>query len=558
MALDVVAQQQDFSYGAFQAGARKPAGSAEAIRGLLGDDGLPYRRGGSTYKSNAALGSAGLGWVWAGSLAGGVRTLFQSMETDARLAVLGADDLTPVVLRTDVGYPLPGPFRPAVVAGMAVVLLQGGATFYAGSRKTGGAQVYNTGTVDVTNGSAAVVGHGTAWLANVDAGMLFDRAGITPAAVLSVESDTALTLARPYPGVTAAGSGYTLGTWFQRPPSTLSKIWTAVANRWVVGAGRQINWSDVLDMNTWVATNNHQFPYPVVGLGTLRDVVLVFTQGGLWAVSGLQYELVDPATGEVQHRRELVNQDLIAWGHEGIASWSGALVVPCLDDVYAVDSLGAPTPIGGRIRDLYLGYVRAGYKPGVAEVFDGHYLLPVLTAGNVWVDTLVCRLRATNSGVSFGWSQLAGQGAEVTGFAERPSGVLLGSSARAGSRVLSVASYFSPAVGVKADADGSAHSFQLTTVDYPTGNMVSNFVHHVRLVYALTDAGDVPSVAGEVSVDGGAWAALTGLGAATAGSVAWRVNRHAKNVRFRFTVAAAAADMKVKSVEVFVRRSGRQ
>lgn len=558
--LDVL-YENDWSLGTFRSGAAdlEPQGAAYALTGLLGDDGLPYRRGGSTYKSNAALGTAGLGWAWSGGLVGGLRTVYQSLETNARLAVLDSDDATPITLRTDASYPYLGPFRPAVVGGCGPFAVDASfGYFYAGSRKTGGAQTYSTGTATVTNGSASVVGIGTSWTANVDAGMIFDFNGAFPTPVKSIESNTALTLAWPYRGTTATGT-YTARTFFAR--SLSSRIWAAVANRWVVAAGSQIDFSDVFDMNTWTPTNYHSFPAPVVGLGVIRDVLLVFTEAGVYAVSNMAYDLED-ASGNVQQRREIVNADLIAWGHDGIAPWAGSLVVPALDGVWLVDSLGAPVKISQRIQDLYLGYVRtSGYKPGVAEVFNGHYLLPILTSANVWVDTLVCKLTPSNSGTTFAWSQLSGSGAQVTGFAERSSTppLLLGASARSTSRVLDVSGYFNPSASVKQDADSTAHSFQLTTRNIPTGGQVTNSVLYIELFYSLTDAAsDDPVFAAEYNADNAGWVALEG-DAPEGGPdspYVWPCSVAARHIRFRFSTSLSAASVKVEGLKCFVRKSG--
>jgi hypothetical protein len=70
-----------------------------------------------------------------------------------------------------------------------------GGTIYGGSRK---AADYTTGTVTVTQGSKVVTGAGTAWLANVDAGMLL-RLGATRIYVVSaVLGDTSLELFEAY------------------------------------------------------------------------------------------------------------------------------------------------------------------------------------------------------------------------------------------------------------------------------------------------------------------------------------------------------------------------
>lgn len=70
---------------------------------------------------------------------------------------------------------------------------------------------YDTGTVSMTNGSAAVVGTGTAWATNVTAGQLFTLigSGVTYQ-VGSVTDDTHLTLSSNWVGTTAAGLTYTI------------------------------------------------------------------------------------------------------------------------------------------------------------------------------------------------------------------------------------------------------------------------------------------------------------------------------------------------------------
>ncbi|MDE4595902.1 pyocin knob domain-containing S74 family peptidase [Sinorhizobium meliloti] len=69
---------------------------------------------------------------------------------------------------------------------------------------------YVTGTVSVTAGSAVVTGTGTAWATALIAGGLFglDSSSGNPVPILSVDSNTQLTLAKPWRGTTAAGQGY--------------------------------------------------------------------------------------------------------------------------------------------------------------------------------------------------------------------------------------------------------------------------------------------------------------------------------------------------------------
>ena len=71
--------------------------------------------------------------------------------------------------------------------------------------------LYITGTADVTNGSAAVVGTGTAWAGNVNPRHLFvGPGGVDSKLVLSVQDDTHLTLVANYAGATASGAAYSV------------------------------------------------------------------------------------------------------------------------------------------------------------------------------------------------------------------------------------------------------------------------------------------------------------------------------------------------------------
>jgi hypothetical protein len=69
--------------------------------------------------------------------------------------------------------------------------------------------IYSTGTVSVTNGNAVVPGSGTAWAVALVTGGSFSCAGLS-IPIVSVDSDTSLTLAYPWPGATAAGAAYAI------------------------------------------------------------------------------------------------------------------------------------------------------------------------------------------------------------------------------------------------------------------------------------------------------------------------------------------------------------
>jgi hypothetical protein len=66
---------------------------------------------------------------------------------------------------------------------------------------------YNTGTASVANGSTAVTGVGTSWVAFVAANDYFQANGLS-VRILSVTDNTHLTLASPWPGSTLSGASY--------------------------------------------------------------------------------------------------------------------------------------------------------------------------------------------------------------------------------------------------------------------------------------------------------------------------------------------------------------
>lgn len=67
---------------------------------------------------------------------------------------------------------------------------------------------YGIGTISVTNGSAIVTGSGTLWLANVAAGQKLRMPNNVRYTILTVDSDTQITLQVAYTGSTAASIGY--------------------------------------------------------------------------------------------------------------------------------------------------------------------------------------------------------------------------------------------------------------------------------------------------------------------------------------------------------------
>lgn len=69
---------------------------------------------------------------------------------------------------------------------------------------------YSTGTVAVTNGSATVTGTSTVWLTSAKAGQTFHISGGKYYHILSIASDTSLTLSENYAGTTAGTASYVI------------------------------------------------------------------------------------------------------------------------------------------------------------------------------------------------------------------------------------------------------------------------------------------------------------------------------------------------------------
>lgn len=511
--------QDDFSAGAFRSVARHlipPNGAWTLENLLLNEDGSAYTRGGSAYVSNAAFGAGGLRWLFDGFLAAGQRTVFANA---ADFGVLAADGVTPVNLG-GAGLSLPVPF--AVLAGMAFV---GGGAVYAGSRK---AAAYSAGSVSVTAGSKTVTGAGTGFVANVDAGMLFQRgAGTRYYVVASVDSDTQVTLADPYEGVTAAAQPYSLvplGT--AAAPYRQANLYAAAGDKLVTFEGKRVYLSDgvsetgVFRPHVFQATEFHELPDGADTLGgqALGDVLYVFSTGGVWAVTNVFFPLTDDV-GNVQRQTMPVSRDVILWGPAGLAAAQGAMVVPATDGVWLMPSGGPPVKLSRSVDPLYQEYVEGGLRPGQAAIFRQQYFLPVLDGAGTVVDLLVCRLDRsfdTHRGLVFPWTWLRGHGARVPALTVRVAGAggsrqpqLLG--AGADGRVLDLSGVFDSSA--TADADGSSPAWVVESRDVATGPQNLNTVRRLQARYE--SAGEVAgyvSKGSDESTFAGFGAAQWGLG----------------------------------------------
>lgn len=588
--------QDDFSAGKISDVAPAlidPRGLFESINGLYGEDGSNFRRGGTAYKSNAGLGSSGQTFLFDGYFDAGQRTFFAN---SADFGVLGGDDATPVNLGSD-GLPYP--------KGSALLdscLFIGGGYIYGGSRKA----AYSAGTVTLTNGSKTVTGSSTSFSANVDAGMLIQRGNERVYVVASVDSNTQLTLKDAYAGVTGSGISYTLSPVYKMTasdPYEIADFYAVCENRLLWSSANKIRFSAVDDPHTaWDTDNEHDLPEGaiVTGFGIPSATALVFSTAGAWTLAGLSFEIVDPATGNPQHKLQSLARDRILFGQTGIADWSQSLVVPCEDGIYLMDGISSPTKISKNTIDrLYRTYVTQGYRPGGAITDANHYFLPIITSAGDVVDLLVCRLDRPvkiRGQLAFPWGRFTGSGGSIVAFAKRiltaaPDPVLLGAESNNTSRVLDCSPYFSPDAAHKNDADGTSHIWEVITRDYATGGETINMVRALKTRAELVDAGsDNPHILFDWS-DGArapglpSWddpAGVWDVGFGPSGTAPWqadeaelgflplacqmpastgldpfkcRVNKPARFIRFRARCNDPCASLVLRSFELVIRPS---
>lgn len=399
-----------------------PHGAYDIDNALVGEDGSAHRRGGSSWHSGAAFGTRLTG-IWDGHLNPGRRTLVAN-PTD--FGVLDANDSTVVNLGSD------GLADPVAMALIEDMLFIGGGYIYGGSRK---ALSYSAGTVSVTNASKVVTGTTTAFLANVDPGMLFQRGSERVYVIASVDSDTQLTLRDAYEGTTAAGQAYTAHNIYKMtaadPYKETLSILAVVANRLIGLKGTTVFVSDIGKPHKWTHTIGGTEVAAeveiaegirITGLGVIGQLLLVFTTGGVWVIDGLAFDITDDL-GNANYREQVLSRDLVLFGQAGIAEWEQALVVPCINGVYLLDGVSRPVRLSRSIDPLYRGYTEGSYLPGGAATFQNHYLLPILRGDGTVADCLVCRLNAlTDDGQGntiFPWVRLTNHGAQMTAFAVR-------------------------------------------------------------------------------------------------------------------------------------------
>jgi hypothetical protein len=503
-----IVAQDDFAAGILRGVApdvQPGVGLYSSVNGFYDDDGDIYKRGGTSYYSIPPVAQINnLTFIWSGFLAR--RPTVVLGDTNSMYYLDGAKK--PVNMG---GGPVPGPCQGAVTAD--TLFMPNGVAYGGGGLLQ---NYYNAGTATFDPASAIVVGQGTAWLANVDVGMFLSDPNL-PAGkkltgyyrVVAVTDNTHLTIDRKpttLNNVVQAATDYQIAasTLWTRPsslPATGTLHLAAIADRLIVACGNRVAFSEAGKPWSYLPDDYHDLPQgvQVMGLGAIRDNLMVFTNYGLWKVTNLSYDLTD-ALGNVQQILSLDAPELSLWHESGLSEWNGRLIAPGIDRVYLIDGMSAPVPISDSITPLYMSYVRAAFRPGGAKVFRNTLFLPIIHQDNTPELMLACRVnRAVKARLTYyPWTLLTGHAAksvalDVALIANAP--MLLSVIGGQAGRVAELTNLFAPSASNSHDADGTVPEFDVQTRDFPTGNGQPNHVRRLRLRYTLeADATGPPEI----------------------------------------------------------------
>lgn len=575
-----------------------PTGFNNCENGLLNDDGTVYKRGGSSPYSSTSFGVGK--FVWEGEMSVGRRTVVSNGED---FGVTATDEPgTTFINIFGQGFPtVPG----SAVFFQHLLWLDGGWA-YGGSRKPAG---YNTGSITVTQGSGIVTGAGTAWGANVDPGTILTLG--TPGriyVVAQVNSDTEIELFEAYEGATASAQAYQLRQTVELGAPYLRRAHYAVAGeRLIAMEGHRIDFSEPNKPHLYQATifpqetvvqNFHELSEGVsilAGKTIGIDKLLVFHTGGITAYSNMAKSIVD-GLGNSQHRIDIYSRDVVLWGSgAGIANSRATFIVPAIDNVYLVDGVSAPVPLGDAIIPRYRERLLEGMTPGGAFVIREHLVLPILDPAGAPVDLLVCRLDKPytyRNKTLYPWSFQAGSGAALAyGTVRSPlvAGELpRGIAMAADGMLVDVLSWFTPGEANASDHDGTTHLFTFLTRDVGLGDEAIHRWRRLQLFYELWPvAGSTPTISAELGTgvreaglplwdevewdefewagpDDGEFELLEGQAPANAGvagqlaqnEYVWMTNARARYVRYRFSSADPVAKLVLLGFMAFPAETG--
>lgn len=218
---------------------------------------------------------------------------------------------------------------------------------------------YRTGTVTLTNGNTGVTGAGTAWIANVGVGELFNGPDGKVYEIAGVVSDTSLTLATVYLGTTGPTQAYSIA-----PTQSYMRDLAASANSLITTYSASL-----------ANLNAGKF-----GVGAVATPSITFAgdvDTGLWNKSA---NVLAVSTGGV----ERVTVD--AAGAVGIGmtvpvealhvnkSQAGATLVRVQNDTAGASAYGGFTVYHGATNKTLLGHMSTAYTSANQFIADGSVL----------------------------------------------------------------------------------------------------------------------------------------------------------------------------------------
>jgi hypothetical protein len=394
-----------------------------------------------------------------------------------------------------------------------------------------------------------------------------------------------LTAAWPYDTTTANGGApgewyasslatpQITGTGSWQVPATLTTaqglVTAQIFDRLVVAQGNRVFPSDFLtdplgnQFSTPFQFNalEEGFELPegavVTGMAPLRDMMIVFTTAGAWAILGLENPDPTDELGNPVQRLEQISRDVVLWAQAGVTSYRNALIVPATDDVYLFDGVGAPVPLTGGSRENYRSHVREGMVPGQATVYRGHYMLPMGMPDGTDQHLMIWRVDAPEVPY-MEWHGHAGttQALTVRVLDTARTPMLLGG---AGLRLVDLTSTFAPDTSPFLDGDGSTRSLELETRTFTGPDTTVSPQWRKLRVRAETTVGSGSPVLSADYVTGDPGSAATGsLAAGQAGSFV--VNRRSPKIRFTLKAGGTGmfSKLRVRELDVLFRASGRQ
>lgn len=538
--------QDDFSAGIWR-GEKGPANAVyDAENMLINDDGHLVTRG-NTVRSGSPLvsGADVLVGHAAGYTQAGHRVL--SWSDAARLYEHGSG--TKYTIHSSRQFQHYG--RIAGLGGMLAIPTSSGtvpAVLYGGSRKS----TYSTGTITVTNGSKTVTGAGTLWSANVDVGMILDAGGKF-GLVQSVDSNTQVTLTKPWAGSTAAGIGYILGPYKEVQSIaglTGTPVVAAAARRLLIASGDKLYYSAVNDPLNIGGENYHELldGYTTVAVQGIGNAAYWFTTGGTFLVDNLDLDPLDDF-GNVQHTVRKIN-DLATYtkGEPGIATWAGGIVVPGRTDIWLVRPGEAPVTLTEGWRREYWARVQAGAVFGQAAIYKNHYFLPVLetstssTVLSVWVSRLDRGFAWTRMGSTVGSPRaFAAHDNALTGIDTQYSLTATTVLSAAGVALMSDNGSV-PYSGVVKSRDFAAHSFH------------RSFWKRARIRASGTSS--TPTVSWSPSAEHSSYTAATNVSAnLPERQYVYAIDQ--REVRLSVSISKSSFPMRLYQIELFARPTGR-